>query len=76
MSRRAPTTPVMKPSLAVVSQLQPDKGKQGSDGEVPLVGLKDVQILTLLQWDLEGRLAQLGLWGESSTGALAGLLTA
>lgn len=41
-------TSAMKPGLVVVSQLQPDKGKQGSDGETPLVGLEDVQILTLL----------------------------
>lgn len=52
MRAKAPTTLAIEPKPAVVSQLQPDKGKQSGDGEAPLVGLKDVQILTFPQWGL------------------------
>lgn len=76
MWARSPTSLAMEYKPAVVSQLQPAKGKQGGNGEAPVVDLKDAQILTLPQWGLEGKLAQLGLWGQSLTGVLPKLLAA
>ena len=46
MQARVPIASAIELKPAVVSQLGPDRGKQGGDGEAPLESLKDVQILT------------------------------